>query len=446
MNIYDTSNRYYLNGIDWVMAALNLLNKKKTGVGNHSQLVLVLKGYLDKDNLAKRLSTILSKSSFYKGKAKRAWHLAPYWNIDQQTFFPEDMKFFKLESLESSEKLDNKELDHLIYSLAKTPFKDDKTLLAFDLIHCNKFTYLIMKFDHKMFDARGAESLLEYILNKQDSDKQYHLPAQGAQLNLWKSRFLSGQQINRFLRSIYSKKIKVASLKKIYNQNPEPQNSYNFFRTTFSEDQVKVIDNNTIKKAGYLMHGIYILSFVAKAFDSLFKARKTLGNILIPINVDVRETKFTKEKIFFNNVSFMLFNIKHGLSVTEYIKSLKTQFIEQVRNKIPYHFINASLLMRIVPLKILSSFMNFRMKKNSMSFSFSYISEQAFFLKQVDNLEVVNLFHIPLVPVSPGVGIFFTRFNKKLNMIISGSGNKLGSQDGKYLQEKIISGMLDGKV
>ena len=194
------------------------------------------------------------------------------------------------------------------------------------------------------------------------------------------------------------------------------------------------------------MHGIYILSFVANAFDSLFKARKTLGNILIPINVDVRETKFTKEKIFFNNVSFMLFNIKQGLSVTEYIKSLKTQFIEQVRNKIPYHFINASLLMRIVPLKILSSFMNFRMKKNSMSFSFSYISEQAFFLKQVDNLEVVNLFHIPLVPVSPGVGIFFTRFNKKLNMIISGSGNKLGSQDGKYLQEKIISGMLDGKV
>ena len=89
--------------------------KKKTGVGNHSQLVLVLKGYLDKNNLGKKLSSVLSKSSFLKGKPKRAWNLAPYWDSEQQNFSPEDMKFFKLTSK------DNKELDRLIHSLAKKP-------------------------------------------------------------------------------------------------------------------------------------------------------------------------------------------------------------------------------------------------------------------------------------------------------------------------------------
>ena len=112
-----------------------------------------------------------------------------------------------------------------------------------------------MKFDHKMFDARGAESLLEYILDKKKSGTQYNLPNQGAQLDLWKSRFLSGQKINQFLQSIYSKKNKVASLKQTTDQNTKQQNSHRFLYTTLSEDQTATVDNKTIKKAGYLMHG-----------------------------------------------------------------------------------------------------------------------------------------------------------------------------------------------
>ena len=438
MPIINKSNRYYLNGIDWVMAALNRLNIKHTGLGNHSQLVLVLKGYLAPDNLRQRLSAILSKSPFYRGRTRRALHLAPYWVAEQQNFNHQDMRFFKLESD------DVKNLDSLIQDCARTSFKNDQTLLGFDLIHCKKHSYLIMRFDHKMFDARGAEALLEYILDEQNNNKEYSLPSQGAELHSWKSRFLSGQFLNRFLRSIYSENIKVASLIQQKDKNSKPGNIQNFYYTTFSEEQTKSIDDQAMKSAGYLMNGIYILSFVAKSFDSLFKKHKYAGKLLIPINVDVRETKFKNEKIFFNNLSFMLFKLKQGLSVTEYIKSLKSQFIDQIKNKIPYHFINASLLMRIMPLKALSFFMNFRMKKNPCSFSFSYISEQAFNLKHVQTLEVINLFHIPLVPVNPGVGVFFTRFNKKLNMIISSFENTLTEKDGIYLKEKIISGAING--
>ncbi|MCK5541339.1 MAG: hypothetical protein KAI40_01515 [Desulfobacterales bacterium] len=438
MTIIKTSNRYYLNGIDWVMAALNMLNIKRTGIGNHSQLVLVLKGYLDQDYLGQRLSLILSKSPFLKGRVKRAWHLAPYWISEQQSFDSKDMRFFKITSG------GKKDLDSIIQDCARTPFKDDKTLLDFDLIHFKKQTYLIMRFDHKMFDARGAEALLEYILDKQNHYKEYNLPSQGANLHSWKSRFLSGQCINRFLRSIYSKKTKVVSLKQ--NNNKEQFSAHNFYYTTFSNEQTRTIDDNTINSAGYLMNGVYILSIVAKAFDSLFKKHKYTGKILIPINVDVREAKFNNEKIFFNNLSFMLFKLKQGLSTKEYIKILKTQFIDQIKNKIPFHFINASLLMRIMPLKTLAFYMNLRMKKKPCSFSFSYIAEQAFNLTHIQNLEVVNLFHMPLVPINPGVGVFFTRFNNKLNMIISSYENTLTEKDGKFLQEKIISGTINGKA
>ncbi len=462
MAIFNTSRRYYLNGIDWVMAALDRLNIKQTGLGNHSQLVLVLKGYINRTKLTQRIASILSQNLFFRGSTRRAWHLAPYWVPEQHNFDPKDIRFFNLESdnKKNSAGTIEENLDLILQMCAKTAFKDDKTLLGFDLIHCNNHSYLIMRFTHRMFDARGAERLLEYILDDKKPYKQYDLPSQDAQLNVWKSRFLSGQCINRFLRSIYSKKINVAQTFNIHSNNETgsiinksgssanfpTDNHHSFHYYTLSDDLTSTLDDHAIKKAGYLMNGIFILSCVAKSFDSLFKNHKRTGNMLIPINVDLRKTKFGSEKIFFNNVSFMLFNVQQGLSITDHIKNLKIQFIFQVKNKIPYHFINASLLMRIMPLNLLSWFMNLRMKKNPCSFSFSYIAEQAFNLRSVQGFEIKNLFHMPLVPVNPGIGVFFTRFNKKVNMVISYYENSLSKHDCACWQEKIISKMIPGSV
>jgi len=444
MAFFNISNRYYLNGIDWVMAALDKLNKKHTGVGNHSQLILVLNGYLDKTKLSEKLCSILSKNDFLKGRVKRAWNLAPYWAPLKQSFNPEDIGVFNLKLNPHNKK----DLDKILQNCAMKPFKDDETLLGFDLIYHDGLTYLVMKFNHRMYDARGAEALLEHILTENNLDIQFPLPVQGAKLNQWKSRFLSGQVINRFLRSIYSKDTIVA--KTSFSSTAESYASHGFICTAFTKDHTSTIDAMAVQNAGYLMNGIYLLSCVAKSFSSLYKKKSIKGHLLVPINVDVRKTKFNAEKIFFNNVSFMLFKIKQDLSLPEFIKKLKTQFIDQVKNKIPFQFINASLLMRIMPLNALSFFMNLRMKKTPCSFSFSYIAEQAFNLSFVQNLEVVNLFHMPLVPVNPGVGVFFTRFNHKINMVISSSDSNLNKQDGTYLQGKIIATLIkgsnDGKI
>jgi hypothetical protein len=431
MKFFNKSSRYYLSGIDWVMAGLDQINKTHTGIGNHCALVLVLDGILDKISFTKILKTALSNTSFVKGKTRRAWHLAPYWAPSSYTFDKGDIGFFDLG------KKDPKNIDATIQTIAGTPFKDDETLLGFDLVHGNEQTYIIMRFDHRLFDGRGAESFLDYILDVSKQNLPYQLPSQGPQLHSWKDLFFSGQCINRFLRSLYSQTIKVACL----DQGSNPVNPHRFYHTTFSEEKTLAIDTNAMENAGYLMNGVFFLSCVTKGFDALLKEP---GNILIPINVDMRGAKFNA-KVFFNHLSFMIFKVESGLEIKEYIDLLKKQFLDQTKNKIPHHFINASLLMRILPLKALAFFMNLQSKTKPSSFSFSYIGNQAFNLTHVQNIEVINLFHIPIVPVTPGVGVFFTRFNKKLNMIISGFDNTLSSKDGQDLQEKIISG-LRGKV
>ncbi len=86
------------------------------------------------------------------------------------------------------------------------------------------------------------------------------------------------------------------------------------------------------------------------------------------------------------------------------------------------------------------------MNKNPTSFSFSYIAEQAFNLKFVHGLEVINLFHMPIVPFNPGVGVFFTRFNNKLNMIVSTFDSKLNFDNGKLLHNNIITEIVNEKI
>lgn len=439
----DKTTRYYLSGMDWIMAALNNLNSEKTGIGNHFQLVLVLNGYLEKKVVLKKLSTALAGSCFLKGKTKRAWHLAPYWSPEISSFNPDSMQYFNLKEQKEST------LYNILQKCAVRPFPNNRTLLSFDLIHCRNLTYLIMRFDHRMFDARGAEALLDSILaNKKENSEEItslQLPANGAQLHSWKSKFLSGQKINRFLRSIYSKETKTASLaneSQLKNQN-RTKGEHLFYLTSFSKDDTLKIDNNSLKKAGYLMNGIFLLSTVVKSFSLILKTGEKTGEILIPINVDVRETSFPKEKIFFNHVSFMLFKLGQSLSLQKTIESLKKQFIFQVKEKIIHHFINASLLMRIMPLNLLSKFMGYRMKKNQISFSFSYISEQSFHLKEVEKHTVLNLFHMPIVPYNPGIGFFFTKFNKKLNMVISGFDSKFDAKDVETLKMNILNEILN---
>ena len=84
-----------------------------------------------------------------------------------------------------------------------------------------------------------------------------------------------------------------------------------------------------------------------------------------------------------------------------------------------------------------------RMKKNQISLSFSYIAQQAFNLKTVNDHEVLNLFHMPIVPYNPGIGVFFTRFNKKLNMVISNFDSKFNLKEGENLKMNILNGILN---
>ncbi|MFA7677837.1 MAG: hypothetical protein WCY34_06720 [Candidatus Omnitrophota bacterium] len=69
----------YLTGIDWFINALDYTLRKKTGIGNTSQVVLELGGYPDEELLNKRLEEASFEYPILFGHPARAFNLCPYW-------------------------------------------------------------------------------------------------------------------------------------------------------------------------------------------------------------------------------------------------------------------------------------------------------------------------------------------------------------------------------
>jgi hypothetical protein len=63
------------------------------------------------------------------------------------------------------------------------------------------------------------------------------------------------------------------------------------------------------------------------------------------------------------------------------------------------------------------------------SFCFSYLGKGPSVLSRFMETEIVNILHMPRVPVPPGLGIFFTTFNGRLNMVLSSLDDLIGDED-----------------
>jgi len=101
------------------------------------------------------------------------------------------------------------------------------------------------------------------------------------------------------------------------------------------------------------------------------------------------------------------------------LQSIKQQIYDQIKADLPRDIEKASLLMRIAPLPVLGYLMRLPLKGQIASFCFSYIGEAAYASPVFMGKKIHNIFHMPRVPIPPGLGIFFNQFQGKLNVVIS---------------------------
>lgn len=411
-----SKSKRYLTGIDWIIHTFDYMTRRATGIGNISQVVLKLNGVPIEDDLRKSLTEFIKKYPVMYGWLKRDYNLAPYWKMPSSgQATPLSFKVCRLENG------DNAAAFSLLEPGANMAFNSKREYCAFHLIHNEKKSFLAMTFDHRVFDARGAEAFLgmfQQEWEKRGNNLQKISLTEPANLCRWQEKFKAGQQVNRtFLWLAENAPPRVLPLPSTYNNR-----KFKFRVISFDEQQTAAIIETAFNKSGYLMLMPYVLAVAIQSLHKIFSKRGiSTSDYVIPVSIDMRPPEKVKQEVFFNHVSFFLFRVSadEADSFPVLLKLIKQQMYEQVKSGLPRHIREASFLMRIVPLPILSHLMRLYLKGQIASFCFSYVGETAYTFPRFMGENVHNIFHMPRVPVPPGLGIFFTQFQRKLNAVLS---------------------------
>jgi hypothetical protein len=429
-----SKRKRYLSGSDWVINTFDHMMKVRTCSGNMSQVVFQFDSLLDENVLRTQVSRFVEQFPVLQGSVGRDFKLAPFWRIPahgrhETTFVVHHV----------DDRLSGNAFLPFLEQSANIPFRDDNDHLAFHLFAGHERSMLAMTFDHRILDARGAElfmDLLQVSLKKGVPTVSGDIAfASSSALTQWSKRFLAGRNVNRRIMTLSKTAIPEAL------QLPSGRDRcYRYQILEFNEKETSDIYERAYSEAGYLMESPYLLSVIVQSMRELFRSRRMTGaSYLIPVTMDLRPGLHPLQEIFFNYVSYLFYQVpvpevddRKGL-----IALLKQQMYDQVKSGFPKDLVEASLLTRIAPLPVLGKLLHLPMKGKMATFVFSHLGKSSYQHPEFTETRIANMFHMPRVPVPPGLGFFSNYYNKQLNLVISHLDGLLSDEEVRLLEASI---------
>jgi hypothetical protein len=447
----------YLNGIDWVITGLDRSLRRTAGCGNWSQLVLELDGELDFEAFHSAVQRYASAFPVLYGHAVRGWQLVPVWKMPvcrkrtsvsvEKQILPDDVSF---ESI----------VERLGQCVAVAPGAPGR-YIGFNMLYAAQKTFLAFRFDHRLFDARGAELFFQGLvgeirdagcgMRRRDSECEMDVRSvfpEKAHLCPWIEKFKSGRHIVRMLHQQRNTAAPFHIESPTPNSEPRishPASRIHPFQFTLiplSKPESDALINRAYDQAGYLMLTPWLAACMTDALGNVLEAAgRPLGGYVIPCSVDLRAD--SQEKMFFNHVAFICLCRPAGEGTAEeWPQRFARQFFEQVRGNIPRHFENAWKLARIIPAPLFGKLLGGSLKSFAGTFSMASVGAGLSTVKSVAGTPVLNVFHMPLVPPAPGLGFFANTFAGRLNFCLTSYSGVLSAKEHDELAELLKQKLL----
>ena len=437
-----SKKRYYLSGIDWIIGALNSYMCSTTPAGNHSTLILELENKIDEVSFQNRIDLICSSIPMLSSRIVRDLvNLAPYFKISKRNSVQYDFQLLNISS--------EKELDAVYQSVLNRPFSAKNCYLSFSLVNCATRSLLLMTFDHRILDARGAELFLNLLSCQSEESLNSTLReikvSDAPQLKEWSDKFESGRTVQRKIITLTKQGCFTPS--KFTMNNIPKSDSANLIPCfhSFSNREREAIEKKSEKTAGFMMETPYLLSVTAIAMFKTSESSENM-NFFVPVPIDMRTKGEAVKRTFCNHLSFMFFYFKITPQTTleGLICEIRKQLFTQIAEEFPENMIKAAYPGRIFPFWLLRRFMRFPFNGKMSSFVFANVGATAFDSKNIMGTGVLSLQHMPRIPTPPGVGIFFNQYRGRLNLTVTSDKNALRDRFGENLKENIVNALLKG--
>jgi len=420
-----SKKKRYLTGIDWIIVALDSMNRRATGGTNASQIVLELSGAVDDNRFCAAVAEFTQLFPVLGGRSTRCWNLAPYWKMPRPgKRVPVTVETFNVAAPEILSALERS---------VNTAFAEANEHLAFRVFHAGAdHHYIAMHFNHRLFDAQGAEAFLDLFhswYRGEDCRARIERIAltEPAHLCDWKRKFEAGTQLVRMLREF-------AKTPPLVLPRPSPLKgrSFKFSVMEFNGQEAKAINDRACRESGFLMFLPYALASAVQVLDAAFHARGAKGqDYIVSVSVDMRTPDTAAARLFFNNVSFLFFRVSSAIAGNrkQVMETVRTQMYEQIKSGFPRALHESSMVMRILPASVLSRLLLWPLNGEFASLGLTCVGKGGDRPSKFMDADVVNLFHMPLVPVPPGIGFFVNQFGDRMNVVLSYVDGMLSDAD-----------------
>ena len=426
-------NRRYLTGIDWMIGALDNMSHRATGGGNTFQIVLDLKGGFDDDRFRREAESFVRQLPVLGGTSARDWTGAPYWKMPSPSKpVPLVLEFSRIEE---------RALFEVLEKSANRRFPDGRTHLAVRVFHISETRHVLAaQFDHRLFDATGAEAFLDLFhrwLTGEDCRARIEAVSlkEPAHLCDWMQKFEAGKQLIRMVRKFAETKLCVLA-----RPAPLAGRRIKFAVIEFDAAESRAIAERASREAGFLMFLPYTLAASLEALAPAFARHGGAGDdFVVSVSVDLRTPDTAPARLFFNHLSFLFFQIPKVLigDRSQVLSLLRSQMYEQVKSGFPKALHESSMLMRLAPLPLLSRVMLRPLRGEFASLGFTCVGKSGYPFDRFGEAELVNLIHMPLVPVPPGLGFFINQFGSKMNAVLATVDGMLDDEDIRKFREAI---------
>jgi hypothetical protein len=432
--------RRYLTGIDYVVGALHEAAKNSIGNGAISQAIIEVSGRLDEAALRSALQQISNRFPLLHGYFARDWlNLAPYWKV------PANGGTLELQVVDlPSDSID--QADQLLAEHVNQPLESDRQHLRFLLVRIgDEQSKLGLLFDHRLFDAYGAEAFFRLIdttsQGKLDEIAPLIKTTEPAHLDHWKRRLSSGKALNRLLVQLQKKDVCALAMPAAGARQ----------KIHFVHEPLTVEQSAKINKKAFEEISVPILlpSAAARAVAAVQSAvpNPPLAGTqyLLFTSANMRSPGEEWASMFFNHFSFVYFSAptEEKKTLREMAIILRDQFFQHIKDKIPFAMQDAAALGRIFPRSIVGKIINSMFKGRMCSFYFACLKESGYPGETFMSLPATNLIHTPLAFAPPGLNLCMTFFAGRFNLVLSYLQGAMDDATAKAILANFKASLID---
>ena len=426
MKLPYSRQRRYLTGIDWIVGMLNDLSVRTCGAGNPSQIVAEVAGPVPLPDFRAACTRLLRLHPVLHGRPRRdRLNLAPYW---EPAGMPPDAAATVIESELPGTASETEILAQLAAPLDQ-PLGHPHPNVVFQHLRVGENrVFLAMVFSHWVFDAVGAERFFSRVLavTAGEGAVAFPMPVEEAHLDRWQERFRAGRTVNRHLRWLAQGR--TACLPRPRRLPPARAR---FARIRYDAAQTALITARAYHEAGYLMIQPFLLAAVLRAAAPLLaRAAPGADELVVPVSID-RRGGAGDASVFFNHVSFLLFRAPLAATADRAALSrlLRDQMVEQVRKGLPDALECVTPLLRIAPLRLLGRLAGLPLRGELASLAQTHLGA----LRVAEPAQwagrLRDAFHLPRMPVPPGLGAVTSLAGGSLSILLSAEGGLIGPAD-----------------